>query len=43
MSKRTRDIMILVLLAVVLIAVIMVVNGNASDTTAGIRDIVNTR
>ena len=38
MSKRTRDAVILVVLAAVLLGVILLVNRNVPNTTAGIQD-----
>jgi hypothetical protein len=41
-SKRTRDAIILLLLVLALIVVILLVNQNVPDTTAGIRDVLET-
>lgn len=41
MSKRTRDIVILIVLAIVLIAVLILVNSSATDMTAGLRNVTN--
>lgn len=41
MSKRTRDVLILIVLAVVLIAAIVLINNNAPDTTGALRDAIN--
>jgi len=41
MSKRTRDIVLLVVLAMVLIGAVLIVNNSVQNTTAGVRDVAN--
>ncbi len=41
MSKRTRDILILTVLAIVLIAAVLLLTSNSADVTGGLRDVIN--
>lgn len=41
MSKQTRNKLILLLLALILVGVVIVANNNAPNMTAGLRDVIN--